>query len=57
MESLTDRSKDKQICMHDRETEIERQMEGEAKTEANSMTSLELVCVSMHVLKVDVSVY
>lgn len=27
MQSLTDRRKDKQICMHDRETEIGRQME------------------------------
>lgn len=28
MQSLTDRRKDKQICMHDREPEIGRQMEG-----------------------------
>ncbi len=56
MQSLTDRSKEEHICMHDRETEIGRQMDREAKTEANSVTSLELVCVSVHVLKVDVSV-
>lgn len=56
MQSLTDRSKGKQICMHDGETEIGKQMEREGKREANSMTSLELVCVSMHVLKVEVSV-
>lgn len=31
-------------------------MEREAKREANSMTSLELVYVSVHVVKVDVSV-
>lgn len=56
MQSLTDRSKDKQICMHDRESKIRRQMEREAKKEANSMTSPGLVCVSVHVVKVDVSV-
>lgn len=60
MQSLTNKSKGKQICMHDREAEMGRQMEEEreweAKRGANSLTSLELVCVSMHVLKVDVSV-
>lgn len=56
MQILTDRSKGKQICMHDRETKIGRQMEREAEREANSVTSQELVCVSVHVLKVDVSV-
>lgn len=56
MQILTDRTKGKQIYMHDRETEIGRQMRREAKREANSMTSHGLVCVRMHVLKVDVSV-
>ncbi len=29
MQSLTDRSKDKQICMHDRESERDREADGE----------------------------
>lgn len=53
--TVTDGSKGNQICMHDKESKIRRQMERGAKTEANSMTSLELVCVSVHVVKVDVS--
>lgn len=56
MQSLTDRSKGKLICMHDGKSKIRRQMEREAKKEANSMTSPGLVCVSVHVVKVDVSV-
>ena len=45
MQILTDRSKDKQICMHDSEMQIGRHMEREAKREADSVTSQELVCV------------
>lgn len=45
MQSLTDRSKGKQICMHDRMgRDGEADGAREAKTEANSVTSLESVC-------------
>lgn len=50
MQSLTDRSKGKQICMHDRETEI-----GEADGERGKFNDITVGFV--HVLKVDVSVY
>lgn len=40
----------------DREADGEREREREAKGEAYSVTSQKLVCVSVHVLKGDVSV-
>lgn len=43
MQSLTDRRKDKQICMHDRETEIGRQMErGKDRSKFNDITGVGL---------------
>lgn len=55
MQSLTDRRKDKQIRMHDRETERGRQMErGKDRSKFTDITGV--VCVSGHASIVDVSV-
>lgn len=43
MQSLSDRRKDKQICMHDRETEIGRQMErGKDRSKFSDITGVGL---------------
>lgn len=48
MQSLTDKSKGKQICMHDREAEMGRQMERERGKKRSKFTDIIGVGLCQH---------